>query len=159
MTDPVELRPEPIDFPGAAALVEAVQREYLRRYGGRDRTPVDPGEFAPPDGLFVVAYLGGAPVGCGGWRRIAGQVGEIKRMYVEPAARGRGLARALLAVLEAAATGAGCTEMRLETGNAQPEAIELYRSSGYERIPGYGYYRESPSNVCMAKPLRRAACA
>ncbi len=64
----LELRPATYDHPDAALLVAAVQREYVQRYGGSDATPVDPAEFAPPRGHFVVGYAAGEPVACGGWR-------------------------------------------------------------------------------------------
>ncbi|MET3962489.1 ribosomal protein S18 acetylase RimI-like enzyme [Marmoricola sp. OAE513] len=78
---------------------------------------------------------------------------EIKRMYVAPAGRGRGLARAMLAHLESTARAAGADLMILETGTEQPEALALYESSGYRSIPGFGYYRSSPKNRCMALVL------
>lgn len=149
----LDLVAERYDGPGGSQLVELVQAEYVVRYGGRDRTPVDPAEFLPPDGVFLVAYVDGEPCGCGGFRNVGGGEGEIKRMYVDPARRGRGIARALLAALEDAARGAGCVTMRLETGAAQPEAIGLYLSSGYTPIPSYGYYRDFPTNRCFGKAL------
>ena len=61
------LTPTPSDDPVAAGLIEAVQQVYVARYGGRDATPVEPAEFAPPRGLFLVGRLGGEPIACGGW--------------------------------------------------------------------------------------------
>jgi GNAT superfamily N-acetyltransferase len=148
----VETRSEPFDGPAAQALIDEVQREYVRRYGSPDGTPVDPAEFAPPGGHFVVVYLDGAPAACGGWRR-HGDDAEIKRMYVAPHARGHGLARRVLAELEAAAAAAGVRRVILETGTRQPEAMALYESSGYARIPGFGVYRDEPSCRCYAKSL------
>ena len=78
---------------------------------------------------------------------------ELKRMYVAPAARGRGFARLLLAELERTASVAGARRMVLETGTRQPEAIALYRSSGYRPMPRFGIYREAPGSRCFAKPL------
>jgi len=150
----------PITHPDAAALVEEVQQEYVVRYGGRDETPLEPGYFEPPQGAFFVGYLGGRPVATGAWRRrhdvvVDGldETAEIKRMYVAPPARGRGLARAMLAHLEETARAAGARVMVLETGVAQPEAIALYESSGYTLIPGFGHYRDSPLNRCFARRL------
>ena len=96
----------PYDHPDAVRLTGEVQQEYVIRYGGVDRSPIDPAEFVPPGGLFLVAYAAGAVVGCGGWRA-HGSDAEIKRMYVTPSARGRGLARRLLAELERTARAAG----------------------------------------------------
>lgn len=167
---PVDSAPEPpgtwqvvqvsITHPDAALLVEEVQQEYVVRYGGRDETPLEPAYFDPPDGAFFVGYLDGRPVATGAWRRRhdvafdgTTATAEIKRMYVAPAARGRGLARAMLAHLETTARAAGAEAMVLETGLAQPEAIALYASSGYRPIPGFGHYRASPLNRCMARRL------
>ncbi|GLY66993.1 N-acetyltransferase [Amycolatopsis taiwanensis] len=142
----------PFDAPDAVKLIAEVQQEYVERYGGPDTTPVDPAEFAPPQGIFLVGYLDGAPVACGGWR-VHGDEAEIKRMYVAASARGNGFARALLAELERTAAEAGLARVRLETGQKQPEAIALYESSGYHRIPGFGIYRDEPDCVCFAKHL------
>jgi GNAT superfamily N-acetyltransferase len=149
-----------ITHPDADLLVEEVQGEYVARYGGRDETPIDPTYFDPPSGAFFVGYLDGRPVSTGAWRRRTDVVvegssstAEIKRMYVVAAARGLGLARAMLAHLEDTARAAGAEVMVLETGIRQPEAIALYESSGYLPIPGFGYYRDSPISRCMARSL------
>lgn len=76
-------------------------------------------------------------------------------MYVTPAARGRGLARQMLAELERTARAAGYHRLILETGSKQPEAVGLYRSSGYTEIPAYGYYAGSPHSMHLAKLLDR----
>jgi GNAT superfamily N-acetyltransferase len=147
-----QIRPEPFDGPSAQLLIEAVQQEYVVRYGGRDATPVDPGQFAAPRGLFLVAYADGEPAGCGGWR-VHGPDAEIKRMFVVPHLRGRGLARRLLAELESSAAAAGLDRTILETGLMQPEAIGLYTSTGYALIPGFGIYAGEPDCRCFAKAL------
>jgi GNAT superfamily N-acetyltransferase len=150
----------PITHPDAAALVEEVQLEYVARYGGRDETPLQPDYFDPPRGAFFVGYLDGVPVATGAWRRRTDvealgttASAEIKRMYVAPAGRRRGLARAMLAHLERTAAASGAEVMILETGTAQPEALALYASSGYQPIPGFGHYRDSPRNRCLARLL------
>ncbi len=130
-----------LDSPAAAGLIEAVQQEYVTRYGGRDQTPMDPAEFAPPGGGFLLAELAGVPVGCGGFRTVDDGVAELKRMYVAVPARGQGVARRLLQALEEAAAAAGCDRVILETGTQQPEAIGLYTSSGYRPVPGFGIHR------------------
>jgi ribosomal protein S18 acetylase RimI-like enzyme len=155
--------------PDAMLLIEEVQAEYVIRYGGPDETPLDPVMFEPPRGSFYVGYLaldassgrpGRRPVATGAWRLHDGieafgtrHTAEVKRMYVVPAARGRGLARRMLAHLEAAAAAAGAQAMVLETGAAQPEAIALYESTGYTGIASFGLYKDSPLNRCFAKPL------
>jgi GNAT superfamily N-acetyltransferase len=149
-----------ITDPDALGLVEAVQQEYVERYGGRDESPLDGTEFVDDNGSFFVGSLDGVAVASGAWRRRPVPEGapgtsavEIKRMYVVPAARGRGLARVMLAHLERTAAEAGADVVVLETGLRQPEAIALYESSGYRPIPGFGHYRGAPLSRCFAKPL------
>jgi ribosomal protein S18 acetylase RimI-like enzyme len=146
----------------ASLLIAQVQREYVLRYGGPDASPVDEAEFASPLGLFLVGYQGERPVAMGGWRRHgaddpetawAGAVAEIKRMYVAPQARGQGYARAVLAELEVTAQAAGLDWLLLETGHKQPEAIALYESSGYRRVPAFGHYACEPLSVHLGKQL------
>jgi GNAT superfamily N-acetyltransferase len=155
--DGFEIRDEAYDSPSARLLVGAVQAEYVERYGGPDRTPVDPTEFAPPAGRFVVGYLDGAPVAMGGLRRHQGGGStvevEVKRMYVAPSARRLGLARLVLTALEDRAQSLGATRVVLETGQRQPEAIKLYESSGYTPIEGFGHYRDAPLSLSFAKQL------
>ncbi|MEP6815797.1 MAG: GNAT family N-acetyltransferase [Marmoricola sp.] len=150
----------PLTHPDALRLIEQVQLEYVARYGTPDESPIRAEVFDPPDGAFFVGYLGDRPVATGGWRRrsdlgVLGteETAEIKRMYVVATARGRGLARQVLAHLERTAAGAGAGAMVLETGIAQPEAIALYESSGYREVPGFGHYRDSPLSRCYARTL------
>lgn len=149
----------PYDHPDAAVLIDEVQQEYVVRYGEPDGTPVDPAEFAPPLGLFLIGYLDSAPVACGGWRVRGRREAELKRMYVTPAARGRGLARAILAELERTAAAAGKTRILLETGDRQPEAIALYTSAGYLEVPKFGFYAEEVGSVHLGKSmLEESSC-
>jgi cytochrome c oxidase assembly protein subunit 15 len=148
----VRIEVVPYDHPDAARLVAAGQRDEAERYGSGDATAVDPEEFVPPHGCFLVAYLSGAAVACAGWRN-HGSDAELKRMFVDPVARGHGLARALLDMVEQTARAAGWRRVILETGDKQPEAIALYRSAGYSDIPNFGYYADEPGCLCLAKAL------
>jgi GNAT superfamily N-acetyltransferase len=142
--------------PAAQRLVAEALGDLAARYGGEgDETPVDPADFAPPSGAFLVAYLAGEAVGCAGWRshRGDGSVAELKRMYTSPAARGRGVARRLLAAVEDSARECGRQRLILETGDRQPEAIGLYKSAGYERIEDFGYYRHEPGVLSFGRTL------
>ncbi len=150
----------PLTHVDAQRLIEEVQAEYVVRYGGTDRTPLDPQMFEPPGGSFFVAYRDGDATATGAWRRrddveVFGtrQTAEIKRMYVATAGRGTGLARRVLAHLEDTAAALGAEAMILETGTAQPEAMALYESAGYTPTPSFGYYRDSPENRCYARQL------
>jgi GNAT superfamily N-acetyltransferase len=161
----IELRPTPFDHPDSVRLIIEVQQVYRERYGSEDATVVDPSEFDAPDGFFVVGYVDGEPVACGGWRaRHAAESpalrdgdAEVKRMYVTAAQRGRGYARAVLAELERAAAAAGRRRMILETGTMQPEAIALYTSAGYGPMPAFGFYAGSSTSRYFAKPLAAEA--
>jgi len=143
----------------AMRLIEDVQAEYVIRYGGPDATPLDPLMFEPPSGSFFVGYVDGEPVATGAWRRTSVEAfgttssAEIKRMYVAPSGRGRGLARQMLAHLEADAQAHGAEAMVLETGTRQPEAIALYLSSGYVDVPAFGHYKDEPISRCYGKRL------
>ena len=155
----MELRTLTLDHPDVQRLIGEVQQEYVHRYGGEDATPIDGSEFTAPRGTFVVGYLGAVAVACGGWRghesgpEFAAGDAELKRMYVVPAVRGRGLSRVLLTELERRAITAGRRRMVLETGARQPESIGLYTSSGYSEIPRFGLYRCEPLSRCFAKVL------
>jgi len=146
--------------PDTQRLVADVQAEYVRLYGSEDSTPLDTGVFDPPQGAFFVGYVDGEPVAMGGWRLRsdvqalgADRSAEVKRMYVAPAARRRGLARAVLAHLEETAAQAGAEVMVLETGTEQPEAIAMYERAGYRRVESFGYYAWSPKSRCYGKRL------
>lgn len=155
----MEIRAVAYDHPDAQVLTAQLQEFYTRRYGGPDSDPMDPASFAPPAGAFFVGYLDGRPVATGGWRREGverlgtARTAEIKRMYVVPAATGRGLARRMLAHLEASAAEAGFEALILSTGAMQPEAMTLYVSSGYEPIEGFGHYAGGDLNRCFGKTL------
>ncbi|MDA3643283.1 GNAT family N-acetyltransferase [Saccharopolyspora indica] len=148
------------DHPDSARLIDVLQQEYVDRYGEEDGTPVEPVEFRPPQGLFLLGYLDDRPVGSGGWRAREGDEpglrdgdAEMKRLFVVSGARGRGLSRRLLAELEHTAAMAGRKRMVLETGARQPEAIGLYTSAGYTEIDTFGMYRDDPLSRCFAKEL------
>lgn len=147
------IEPRSYDDADVVELVAQVQAEYVVRYGGPDEAAVDLAEFAPPLGRFFVGLLDGVPAATGGWRRMHEDAVEIKRMYVVPAARGRGLARRMLAELEASAAAVGVGRVILGTGDQQPEAIALYESSGYHAVPGFGFYADTPGAVFYGKAL------
>ena len=162
----VEIRPSRYGAPVAQTMVAAAQAELTQRYGSGDENPIESVQFDPPEGIFLIAWVDGQPVGCGGWRTISHfegsaddgsglteDVAEIKRMYVAPDLRNGGVATALLAALEASARERGKHRVILETGQAQPEAIAFYAKMGYERIPNYGYYKDSPDCVSFGRDL------
>lgn len=101
----------------------------------------------------VVAYAGNEPVGCGAFKEYAPDSVEIKRMFVQPAHRQRGVARAVLTELETWAAELGYATCVLETGKRQSEAIALYQRSGYAFTPNYGQYIGIDNSVCLRKTL------
>jgi GNAT superfamily N-acetyltransferase len=152
----LEIRAVGFADPVAQALVAAALADLAARYGGPgDETPVDPADFAPPVGAFLVAEVNGEPAGCAGWRSRADDpsAAELKRMYTAPRFRGRGVASALLAAVEDSARAAGRARLVLETGDRQPEAIALYVKHGYARVPNFGYYRDHEGCVSFGRDL------
>jgi DNA-binding MarR family transcriptional regulator/GNAT superfamily N-acetyltransferase len=129
--------------PPASLDARACVAAYVRELGLRFEEGFDPGNgnptpddeaLTPPAGCFLVARLDGRAVGCGALRRLAPGVGEIKRMWVAPEARGLGLSRRLLGALEDQARGRGLSRVRLDTNRSLSEAQSLYRSAGYREI-------------------------
>ena len=124
-------------------LAAEQQAEVRARYDGKGE-PGTPPSAADISVVLVARADDGEALGCGALRALAPDVAEVKRMYVAPAARGRGLGRALLAELEATARLSGWTTLRLETGPRQPEAIGLYTRAGYQPIAAFGAYVDAP---------------
>ena len=143
----------PTTDPEIAALVTAQQRELREADGGLDGQAT----VTHDDIRYLVVVDGGRAVACGGIQALDRDTGELKRMYVRPAYRGRGIARQLLAALEELAFQQGHSVVCLETGTYLPAAIGLYTSAGYRPIPVYGEYVDNPYSVCFAKRFPVAA--
>jgi DNA-binding MarR family transcriptional regulator/GNAT superfamily N-acetyltransferase len=137
----VEIRPTDPSHPDARACIRAyiaeLERRAESRFDPRAGVTAEPHELRPPAGTFLVAYLHGEPVGCGAVKHPPGAPADIKRMWVAESARCRGIARRLLAELEAHAARSGATIARLDTNRALVEAIAMYRSAGYEEVPAF----------------------
>ncbi len=144
---------EPLDSPVATELITQLNRELERRYPepGANHFRLDASEVVAARGAFLIAREAGVALGCGAYREIEPGVAEVKRMYVSPAARGRGVGTALLAALESRARLHGATRFVLETGQRQREAVALYERAGYRRVAAFGEYVTSPLSLCMAK--------
>lgn len=145
---------EPPDSEDARALIRQLDEDLLRRYpdlpavhGLHSRDLRDPGF------TFLIARIDGAAAGCGALRALGPRSGELKRMFVMPGFRGRGIARLLLGALESRARELGYAIVRLETGIGQPEAIGLYKSAGYREIAAFGEYAGDPYSVFFEKEL------
>ena len=126
--------------PPASELLAAMRTELIGAYDNAsrlDNPPLLPAELRAPDGAYYVGYEGPEAVAGGGLRRLGAGVAEIKRMYVRPDARSRGVAAALLHTLEEAARALGYTRTRLDTGPKQVTAQRLYQGAGYVEIAPY----------------------
>jgi putative acetyltransferase len=144
---------EPFDSVDARRLVGALDAELSQLYEPQQRfgPNLKPEQLAPGLGTFVVARNDGRAIGCGALRRLDATSGEVKRMYVEPDLRGRGVAKQVLARLELAAVELRIRRLVLETGIHQADAIALYTRAGFRSIPCWGEYAGSPTSVCFEK--------
>jgi putative acetyltransferase len=149
----VTITRETPDQPDVLPLLAAGDALSASLYPAESNHMLDVRALLDPAVTFFVARADGQVVGCCALVRKDGY-GEIKRMFVDEAARGLGIARRLLAVVEDAARTAGLPVLRLETGTRQPEAQQLYRSSGFHDIPPFGDYAADPYSIFMEKPLR-----
>ncbi|SFL63368.1 GNAT family N-acetyltransferase [Geodermatophilus ruber] len=139
----MRVQPAAWDDEDVRRLTAAQQAELRERYDGAGEPGTRP-SAADVEVVLVARDASGAALACGALRSLGEGVAEVKRMYVVPTARGRGLSRAVLAGLEAAARERGWTTLRLETGPRQPEAIALYESAGYRAIGAFGAYVGAP---------------
>jgi putative acetyltransferase len=138
------------------ALIDSLNAELSGAYPepGATHFHLDPAEVADGRGTFLIVYQDGTPLGCGALRLLDAETAELKRMYVSPSVRGRGLGRRLVAALEAEARALGVRRLVLETGVRQAAALTLYRATGFQPIPLYGEYCLSPeTSVCLGKDL------
>ena len=151
----LRLEREPLDSAAASALIAALNAELSASYPeeGANHFRLEPDEVAQGTGAFLVARVAGRPVACGALRMLDPSTAEIKRMYVIPELRGRGIARAVLAELEAECLRLGASRLVLETGARQTGALALYGRAGFVEIPAFGEYLDSPLSVCLAKAL------
>ncbi len=145
-----------LDDEVSRALIGALNTELSAIYpeAGANHFHLGRDQVLAGRGAFLVAWEGAAAVGCGALRLIDEETGELKRMYVAPEARGRGIGRRLVAALEREARGLGVRRLVLETGTRQAAALALYRALGFQPIPLYGEYLQSPqTSICLGKDL------
>jgi GNAT superfamily N-acetyltransferase len=145
-----------LNEPVGRELIQALNDELSAAYPepGATHFSLSPEEVTGSRGVFLIIHQGGVPVGCGAVRRVDQVTGELKRMYVAPAARGKGLGRRLIEALEAEARSLGMRRLILETGIRQAAAQALYRSRGFETIPHYGEYcLSAKTSICLGKNL------
>lgn len=144
---------ESANQPEVIALIAELDAYQDTLYPPEARYALDLASLTQPNVVFAVARdAAGQAVGCGAVV-LGPDFGELKRMFVSPRARGHGVARQLLELLEAAAVARGCRRFTLETGPYQPEALAFYAACGYERRGPFGSYADDPLSVFMQKPL------
>lgn len=149
----LSIAPSPPDHPDAAALIAASVREQARLYAPEHRFALSPEEMIAVGVVYLLARdADGRTVGGGGFAPRQGYA-ELKGVVTAPHARGRGVASAVVAALEAEARCGGFAVMRLETGRESPQAVALYTRCGYARRGPFGAYAANPSSVFMEKRL------
>ena len=136
----------------AQSLIAILDEELFAEYSPEDHHTVDFEPFHREGGIFVVAFDEETPVACGALRPLDEESIEVKRMFVVPSHRGRGVSRAVLAFLEDKARSLGFRRLLLETGDVQHAAIGLYSSAGFERVEPFGEY-DGARSVCFGKTL------
>ena len=152
----IDLRRCALVSPDAVQLIAALNAELAATFPepGATHFSISEGQVDAGVGAFLVAYLDDMPVGCGAVRRLDSSTAELKRMYVTPSVRGRGIGRALVEALEGEAQSLGVRRIVLETGTRLAPAIRLYEALGYVRIPLFGEYLSSPdTSLCFGKSL------
>jgi len=151
----VEICVKPVDptTPPVTELLAALDAYQSALYPPASVHLLPAADLAASDAAFLGVFAGGQLVGCGGYVHDGDESGELKRMFVHPAARGRGIGRRLLTALEAHAAAAGLSVLRLETGISQPEALRLYEGAGYTRRGPFGSYTADPLSVFMEKRI------
>jgi len=149
----VHIRIERADQPDAIALIDELDAYQKPLYPPESFHGIDLDALAQPNVVFAVARtVEGKAVACGAVVVEAGR-GELKRMFVKPVYRSRGIAQAMLSFLEGEAMHRGAMLMRLETGVSQPEALRFYERAGYARRGPFANYWDDPLSVFMEKPL------
>ena len=144
------------DQPEVIALIDELDAYQKPLYPAESHHGIPIDVLCRPNVIFAVARdAGGAAVGCGAIV-LEREYGELKRMFTRPTHRGRGIAGALLRLLESEAQRRGCAQFMLETGHLQPEALALYERCGYRRRGPFGDYAEDPNSVFMGKAITPA---
>ena len=151
----VSIAVEPFDSPEARRLITALDEHLASRYAPEQRfgPNLKPEQIAAGLGTFVIARADGRVVGCGALRKLDPESAEVKRMYVAPELRGRGVAKKILEHLEVVGRELGVHRLVLETGIYQAEAIALYQGAGFEPVRCWGEYAESVTSVCFEKRI------
>lgn len=141
------------DQPDVISLIKELDDYQDTLYPPEARYALDLNSLQASNTIFIVARDDiGHAVGCGAVVLESGR-GELKRMYVQPAYRGQGIAQKIISALEATAAERGCFELKLETGPRQPEALSFYGKQGYRTCGPFGSYPDHPLSVFMEKTI------
>jgi putative acetyltransferase len=144
---------ERADAPDAMLLVGELEAHLASLYPRESRHGLNIEQLLAQSVAFFVLRVDGAPAACGGIKLVGAEYGELKRMYVRPQFRGRGLGEMLLAHLADYARAQGVGLLRLETGVHQRAAIRMYERAGFYRIPPFADYTDDPLSLCYEKRL------
>lgn len=140
-------------LPEARALINDLDRYLGELYQPDDNHLMAPEQLKQPDIRFLLARRDRRAVGCGALRIDAEGYAEVKRMYVDPVHRGRGIAALIMGKLEDAARAEGITLLKLETGELQREAVRLYRRLGFTPCGVFGDYPCDGASIFMEKRI------
>ena len=151
MNGTLTIRPERPDQPDVMRLIEALDAHAIALYPPESNHLLDIAALSRSGGDVSGGARRREAIGCGALLRDPRGWGEVKRMYVRPDQRGRGIGRRVLAELEAIARGAGLPLLRLETGIHNTEALALYRRAGFVERTAFGDYAPDPLSVFMEK--------
>lgn len=157
MNELLELRKVSPFLKDAILLFELLTQDIAQRYNFKmdGKGAFSPNEVDVENAGFYVAFINDQPAACGAIRPLfENEIAEVKRMFVRPEFRGKCLAKIMLKELENAAKEFGYSKIWLETGDRQPEAIQLYQKAGYSRIKNYGIYKKNLHNNCFEKIIK-----
>jgi GNAT superfamily N-acetyltransferase len=143
------------DSPDASALITELEEHLASYYSEEHRHGYSVAKLLAEAVAFFVLRADDVAAGCGGIQLFGTAYGELKRMYVRPQFRGLGFGRLLVDHLASHALAHGVSLLRLETGIHQTAAIRLYEQVGFQRIPPFGSYRESPMSLFFEKQIAR----
>ena len=154
MSNPIHITCESPSNPTVQALLTPLLDELARRYPEEGTDIELPTGVDGPLGAMLVAWQDGVPIGCGAIRPLTPSLAEVKRMYVAPPMRQRGVGRLILQALVDKARQLSYQTICLETGIRQPEAMRLYESAGFHRVECYGEYANNKLSVCYRKRIQ-----
>ncbi|WP_245585814.1 GNAT family N-acetyltransferase [Paenibacillus pinihumi] len=150
---PFEIQDVPTNHPDLEPLIAQLDAYLLELYPPEEVFIADEEKAGKNEMQFIIMYMDNLPVGCGAIMRLEDGYAELKRFFVDPSVRNRGLAGILLSGLENRARDRHFGFLRLEAGAKQVEAVRFYVKHGFYEIPRFGEYADCPSSLCFEKKL------